>query len=178
MKSVAGTLRRVLRTTGFVGVTLSMLPVYMARDAMSKPPQKSALRVRWTGRWSRALLEIFGVERTLAGGRRPNTSSGGRLVVANHRSTIDVALLLETFGGHVMSRSDLSKWPVVGVAARRTGTIFVDRSSRTSGARALREVAAVLETGGTVSVFPEGTTFPDEEVRPFHRAVFTAAARG
>ncbi|MDB4998594.1 MAG: uncharacterized protein JWM74_6026, partial [Myxococcaceae bacterium] len=28
------------------------------------------------------------------------------------------------------------------------------------------------------SVFPEGTTFPDDEVRPFHRAVFTAAARG
>jgi 1-acyl-sn-glycerol-3-phosphate acyltransferase len=172
------TARRVLRTTGFVGVTVALLPLYMARDAMSTPEQKSAVRDRWTGRWSRARLQIFGVERTLAGGRAPTAATGGRLVVANHRSTIDIALLLETFGGHVMSRSDLSKWPVVGVAARRTGNILVDRSSRTSGWRALREVAAVLETGGTVSVFPEGTTFPDDEVRPFHRAVFTAAARG
>ncbi len=177
MSDLARTLRRVLRTTGFVGVTLSMLPLYVARDTMSLEANKRALRDRWTGRWSRALLEIFGVERTVAKGG-VTRSTGGRLVVANHRSTIDVALLLETFGGHVMSRSDLSKWPVVGVAARRTGTIFVDRSSRTSGARALREVAAVLEKGGTVSVFPEGTTFPDDDVRPFHRAVFTAAARG
>jgi 1-acyl-sn-glycerol-3-phosphate acyltransferase len=173
------TTRRVLRTAGFVGVTVALLPLYMARDAMSAGDRKSAVRDRWTGRWSRALLELFGVERTrVIGKRAPSSASGGRLVVANHRSTIDIALLLETFGGHVMSRADLSKWPVVGVAARRTGTIFVDRSSRTSGARALREVAAVLQAGGTVSVFPEGTTFPDDVVRPFHRAVFTAAARG
>jgi lyso-ornithine lipid O-acyltransferase len=172
-------LRRVLRTTGFVGLTAGMLPLYMARDALSKGREKAVVRDRWTGRWSRALLELFGVERTLVGMRAASTGAArGRLVVANHRSTIDVGLLLETFGGHVISRADLSSWPLVGVAARRTGTIFVDRSSRMSGARALREVAAVLEGGGTVSVFPEGTTFPDDEVRPFHRAVFTAAGRG
>jgi 1-acyl-sn-glycerol-3-phosphate acyltransferase len=174
-------LLRALRTTGFVGITAGMLPLYMAREAMSSgAAAKDTVRDRWTGRWSRALLDLFGVERTFVGARPASSSrpSRGRLVVANHRSTIDVALLLEAFGGHVISRADLSKWPVVGLAARRTGTIFVDRSSKTSGARALREVAAVLEAGGTVSVFPEGTTFPDDDVRPFHRGVFSAGARG
>jgi 1-acyl-sn-glycerol-3-phosphate acyltransferase len=77
----------------------------------------------------------------------------------------------------MVSRADLSRWPLVGVAARSVGTVFVDRSDAVSGANAVRTIRTLLARGSTVIVFPEGTTFPDDEVRPFHAGAFVAALR-
>jgi 1-acyl-sn-glycerol-3-phosphate acyltransferase len=102
----------------------------------------------------------------------------GRLVVANHRSTADILVLLRAFGGHMVSRGDLTRWPLVGAAARAVGTLFVERSNAVSGAQAVRAIRDRLAEGHTVIVFPEGTTFPDDEVRPFHTGAFIGAVRG
>lgn len=176
MKDLA---RRVVRTVGFGAVTGTLLPLYALRDTFASDADREAVRDAWTGRWSRALLRLFDVHVDLVGAPPPRVGRGarGRLVVMNHRSTIDIAVILSLFGGHVVSRADLSGWPVVGAAARRTGTIFVDRSSKSSGARALREITNLLREGEVVCVFPEGTTFPDDEVRTFHKGAFSAAAR-
>jgi len=42
-------------------------------------------------------------------------------------------------------------------------------------ARVIRAIASRLGEGDVVSLFPEGTTFPDDEVRPFLRGGFVAA---
>jgi lyso-ornithine lipid O-acyltransferase len=97
------------------------------------------------------------------------------LVVSNHRSAIDIGILLSTFGGVMVSRADLSTWPLIGPAARKTGTLFVDRSSSRSGASTIREIRKALASGDTVNVFPEGTTFAGDEVRPLHAGAFLAA---
>jgi 1-acyl-sn-glycerol-3-phosphate acyltransferase len=121
-------------------------------------------------------LRLFGVR--LRARKAPALSRGrGHLVVSNHRSTADILLLLRSFGGHMVSRADLSRWPLVGVAARSVGTVFVDRSDAVSGANAVRTIRTLLARGSTVIVFPEGTTFPDDEVRPFHAGAFVAALR-
>jgi 1-acyl-sn-glycerol-3-phosphate acyltransferase len=77
----------------------------------------------------------------------------------------------------MVSRADISGWPLFGKAAQKIGTIFVDRSSTVSGATAIRAMRTVLAKGGTVLVFPEGTTFAGDEVRPFHPGGFIAALR-
>jgi 1-acyl-sn-glycerol-3-phosphate acyltransferase len=128
---------------------------------------------RWVGAWCAALLRLFGVH-VLSRGTRPPRGRG-RLIVANHRSTADILVLLRTFGGHMVSRADLAGWPLVGFAARSVGTVFVDRASATSGAQAVRTIRTLLTEGSSVIVFPEGTTFPDDEVRPFHAGAFVAA---
>jgi 1-acyl-sn-glycerol-3-phosphate acyltransferase len=101
----------------------------------------------------------------------------GHLIVANHRSTADILLLLRTFGGQMVSRSDVARWPLVGVAARSVGTLFVDRSDALSGANTVRAIRGLLARAATVIVFPEGTTFPGDEVRPFRGGAFIAALR-
>jgi 1-acyl-sn-glycerol-3-phosphate acyltransferase len=98
-------------------------------------------------------------------------------VVANHRSTADVLALLHAFGGRMVSRADLARWPLVGPAARAVGTIFVDRADAASGAGAVRAIRTQLAAGSTVIVFPEGTTYPGDDVRPFHPGAFIAALR-
>lgn len=100
----------------------------------------------------------------------------GRLVVANHRSAFDIALLLAYADDPIMlSRGDLAEWPVLGRLAKHGDTLFVDRDDRANGAKAIRAMRRVLASARTLCVFPEGTTHADPEVRPFQGGAFAAA---
>jgi 1-acyl-sn-glycerol-3-phosphate acyltransferase len=174
--SVRRELRRAARIAGFGAMTTSMLPVFMARERMAPEGERAGVRGRWVGAWSGALLRMFGV-RVLSTKTTPLPQGRGHLVVSNHRSTADILILLRAFGGHMVSRADLARWPLIGAAARAVGTVFVDRADAISGANALRAIRTLLARGSTVIVFPEGTTFTDDEVRPFHPGPFVAALR-
>jgi 1-acyl-sn-glycerol-3-phosphate acyltransferase len=100
-----------------------------------------------------------------------------RLVVANHRSTIDILLMLHLFGGQLLARGDMATWPGIGVMARRAGTLFVRRDDPASGAGAVQRMRERLRRGITIGVFPEGTTFHGDEVREFQPGAFVAIAR-
>src|SRR6478609_5701447 len=78
---------------------------------------------------------------------------------------------------NTVSRADLAGWPVIGLAARRVGTLFVDRSDKRSGAAVINAMITGLESGRGVMVYPEGTTFAGDEVRPFRAGAFLAAQR-
>jgi 1-acyl-sn-glycerol-3-phosphate acyltransferase len=168
-------LRRAGRIAGFGALTSAMVPAFLAHERLAPSKGRARVREQWVGAWCSMMLRLFGVTPIVQG----PISSGGRgyLVVANHRSTADIPLLLRAFGGSVVSRSDLAQWPLVGVAARAVGTVFVDRSDVLSGARTIRAVAARLTAGDTIIVFPEGTTFPDDHVRPFRDGAFVATLR-
>ncbi len=166
-------IRRAARIAGFGTVTATMLPAFLAQQAVVSSEDREVLRDRWVGAWAAALLGVFGV-RVLARGPMP-VHGRGHLVVANHRSTADILVLLRAFGGQMVSRSDLAGWPLVGPAARAVGTVFVDRSDAVSGASAIRAIRARLAQGSTIILFPEGTTFPGDEVRSFHAGAFVAA---
>jgi 1-acyl-sn-glycerol-3-phosphate acyltransferase len=177
-RSVGGDLRRrarqLVRVTGFGAVTAAMLPAYTLRDALLDDASRDPIRDRWIAAWSSALLRLFAV-RVEADEPSAKTANRGRLVIANHRSTLDIAILLRAFGGHMVSRADLARWPLLGAAARKVGTVFVDRADPFSGATAVRGMRDLLKRGRTVIVFAEGTTFPDDVVRPFHPGAFVAA---
>ena len=126
-------------------------------------------------RVSRRILRILGVTPYWAGALPPKR--GPRLIVANHRAALDIGVLMTRFGGVFLSRADLERWPIIGTLARQGETIFVDRADRNSGARAIRAIRRRLGEGHTVIVFPEGTTYRGDEVRPFLAGAF-AAARG
>ena len=183
-------LRRVARIAGFGALTAAMLPAFLARRRMVSERQRAAVRERWVRAWCTALLGLFGVRVLVKvdgsgeSRRRPDESSApllprdrGHLVVANHRSTADILVLLRTFGGHMVSRADVAHWPLLGRGARSVGTVFVDRSDAISGASAVRAMRALLARGSTVIVFPEGTTFTGDAVRPFQAGAFVAALR-
>jgi len=168
-------LRTAGRIAGFGALTSAMLPAFLAHERIAPPAERDRVRERWVGAWCGALLRMFGVRVLVRGAPPPRGKA--YLVVSNHRSTADILLLLRAFGGHMVSRADLARWPLVGVAARAVGTVFVDRQDAVSGANAVRAIRDRLVAGHTVIVFPEGTTFADDTVRPFHAGAFVAAAR-
>jgi 1-acyl-sn-glycerol-3-phosphate acyltransferase len=174
--SIRREMRRALRIAGLGAVTAAMLPMFVAHERLAPEPARTRVRERWVGAWCSAQLGMFGV-RVVSKAVSAWEGGRGHLVVANHRSTADILVLLRAFGGHMVSRADLAGWPLVGVAARAVGTVFVNRSDAVSGASALRAIRTLLARGSTVIVFPEGTTFTGDEVRPFHPGAFVSAAR-
>lgn len=153
---------------------------------------------RWVPRWARFNLKIFGVKLEAHGkhldegqlypsrdtgsrdtGEMGNGEPGsiGRIFIANHRSGMDIPVLFAVAETHVISRHDVANWPILGRSARRIGTLFVDRTSRRSGALVLREVDKVLKRGEGIAMFPEGTAHVGDEVHEFQQGAFNAARR-
>jgi lyso-ornithine lipid O-acyltransferase len=174
-----------LRTTGFVGLTMSMLVAMETQRALARGDQKNVVLYDWMQRYGKSLLKLYGVD---ASARGPFVSTGirypgtderglGRVFVMNHRSMFDIFLTLAFVEATIVSRADLSRWPVIGLAARRVNTLFVDRSDKQSGAAVINAMCTAIERGRAVMVYPEGTTYAGDEVRPFRAGAFHAAQR-
>ncbi len=155
--------------------TLTMLSGVTLHQRVTKDAERRRLLFqRWMKLWAQGLLDLFGFQ-VLVATPLPPSAAGPRLVVSNHRSPIDILLMLRYFGGVVLSRGDLARWPVLGVAAQRAETIFVDRADAFSGFLAVRALRERLSQGRTVIVFPEGATFAGDEVHEFQGGAFSAA---
>ncbi|TPV93509.1 MAG: 1-acyl-sn-glycerol-3-phosphate acyltransferase [Myxococcales bacterium FL481] len=169
--------RSVLRTIGVLGWTSTLVAVAEVHRWSVVATRRREVYDRYVRVWSRGLLRILGVVVTEVDATTPTVPSGPMLVVANHRSALDIPILLARFGGVALSRGDVARWPMIGFVARRAQTIFVDRGSVRSKAAAIRSIRGRLGDGHRVSVFPEGTTYPGDEVRPFAAGAFVAAAK-
>ena len=145
---------------------------------LRRPSEHERLGIaqRWVQAWARGLLAVFGIQQHWVGPAVPPPRKA-RLIVANHRSPVDIILMLQRFRGSVLARHDLEHWPVLGRAAREGATMFVDRNDPRSGVKAIREIRRRLAAGQTVIVFPEGTTHRGDEVHAFQGGAF-AALRG
>jgi len=169
-------LRAPLRAAAVGGVSAAMMSAMVVEDTVRR--LSDARRQDYAQRWARRVLDLLGVEMLVqlaepAIDARPQA----QLVVANHRSIIDILVMLALFGGQLLARGDMADWPGIGPMARRAGTLFVDRNSPASGASAVRRMRERMRRGITVSVFPEGTTFEGDEVRPFQAGAFVAVTR-
>lgn len=138
------------------------------------PEQHRRVLDRYLRAWAARMLHAGGAELVLASSP-PSPARGPRLVVANHRSMLDTPVMLRLFGGHFLAHSGLATVPVLGAAARVGGVVFVDRDAPSSRLIALRALKRLLAQGETVIVFPEGTTYSGDEVRPFSPGAFHLA---
>lgn len=128
-----------------------------------------ARRVQW---WSARLLHLIGVSFELQGVPRP----GAVLLVANHVSWLDIAVMHAACGrARFVSKADVLRWPLLGWLIASVGTLFIERERKRDAMRVLHEVAAALDRGQAVVVFPEGTTGPGPAVLPFHANLLQAA---
>jgi 1-acyl-sn-glycerol-3-phosphate acyltransferase len=169
-----------MRGSAVAGWTALMLAAAESHKLLARTlgdaAQQEAIFDRYMRAWTGGILRMCAVEVLLVPDLPP-AATGARLVVSNHRSALDIPLLLTNFGGSALSRADLEHWPLIGLAAQKAQTIFVDRESKQSGAHAIRAIRSQLQRGRTINVFPEGTVFTGDEVRPFNAGAF-AAARG
>lgn len=123
--------------------------------------------------WARFCLWVLGVRLTVKG----TPPQAPFLLVSNHLSYIDILALSSQLDGVFVAKSEIARWPVIGLACKLVRTVFVDRETKRSLPRVLAEIDDRLAYGQGVIFFPEGTSSGGAEVAPFRPPLLEAAAQ-
>ena len=99
------------------------------------------------------------------------------IFMANHTSNIDPSVFLPLIPGRtaVMVKKELFGYPILGKAMRLGSFVPVDRANRDAGIAAVREAKKVVDSGVSMSIFPEGKRSFDGKLLPFKRGPFYLA---
>ncbi|MDH3482843.1 MAG: 1-acyl-sn-glycerol-3-phosphate acyltransferase [Myxococcales bacterium] len=165
------TVRAAYRSGAFVSLSAGILAAYEMNRLFVPKELHEPLADTYRTYLVNRLLDVFGAQIATTG-ELPHKS--GALVVANHQSALDIAVMLSVFRGVMVSRHDVADWPLLGRMAKHGATIFVDRDDGHSGAAAVRAMRRRLSEGRTVVAFPEGGTFPEDTVHDFQPGAFAA----
>ena len=114
--------------------------------------------------WSRGILNITGVRLSVEG--LDNIPKEGPCVfVANHRSYYDIPLLLASLDRPygILAKEELEKIPLLSRWMKLLGCVFVQRDDVRASVRALNDATAIVESGRSFIIFPEGTRYKGEE---------------
>jgi len=167
---IAQTLRTALRlailvSTAFEGCTHFV--VLRLRGKVSTPE-----RAQWLHRCCATALRRLGIA------LQPEGEFPSRgLLVANHLSYLDVLVLSAIHPCVFVSKKEVRSWPLFGLMAKLSGTVFVDRARTFAAHAANAEMSNALEQGTVVVLFPEGTSSDGSQVLPFRPALFDAATK-
>ena len=121
-------------------------------------------------------VKLVGVRIEVAG--RERVPADQRFIfMANHTSNIDPSVFLPLIPGRtaVMVKKELFGYPILSKAMRLGSFIPVDRVNRDAGIAAVREAKKVIESGVSMSIFPEGKRSLDGKLLPFKRGPFYLA---
>ncbi len=96
------------------------------------------------------------------------------LFVSNHVSWSDILVIGSLCPVAFVAKSEVRKWPLVGITAKVQRTVFVDRARRHRTGYAVAEIGKRIETGTSVVLFAEGTSSDGNRVLPFRSALVGA----
>lgn len=87
------------------------------------------------------------------------------LVVANHRSWVDVLTLIWAAQAQGISKKEVSWIPVMGLLGYIGGAVFFDRKHPDARRRAKENALQLLRNGVPLHIYPEGTRTRDGKLR-------------
>ncbi|MDP3254359.1 MAG: lysophospholipid acyltransferase family protein [Bosea sp. (in: a-proteobacteria)] len=158
----------VLRLTALAMGMVALMPVQML--VMRVAPSRGAAIPRL---FHRLTCRCLGVRRRVRGTPPPAGSSG--LIVANHVSWLDIAVLGAERPVCFVAKSEVATWPVIGFLAKLQRTVFIDRSRRAATADVAAQMGERLLAGEAVVLFAEGTTGDGTRILPMRSSLLGAA---
>jgi 1-acyl-sn-glycerol-3-phosphate acyltransferase len=168
----AGALARLIsRAIPFV-LLLAYAGWRYLRDVRSVPTAQSrAARARWLQGVCQRQLRLQNV-RIAVHGRLPQSG----LIVANHLSYMDIIALCATLPCVFVSKKEIADWPLFGIFARLSGTLFLDRQRRRAIGGIAAQMREVLAAGLPLVFFPEATSTHGDVLLPFKTSLFEPVA--
>ena len=118
----------------------------------------------------KAASKVLGLQIKVEGSPTKTTKA---LFVANHVSYFDIIAVGSILPGRFIAKQELSTWPVFGILAKLTRTIFICRSS-SSALKQVRMIEKLLFKSERLILFPEGTSSDGKKVLPFKPSLFEA----
>jgi 1-acyl-sn-glycerol-3-phosphate acyltransferase len=181
---ICGTLAPLLLlTSSSKSLLLSLRNVYETL-AISAPTVVDAMRGSLSRRtcderlesWAAHVVRNAGIAITVRGRENiePNKT---HVLMSNHQSHYDVAVLFYILGGGVrmVAKKELFAVPIFGRAMREAGFIEVDRGNHQKAVASLSEAKRHLASGTQIWIAPEGTRSPTGELMPFKKGGFVIA---
>lgn len=100
------------------------------------------------------------------------------VMVSNHQSMLDIPLM-KCLGMNFrwVSKKENLKVPILGQSMRMAGYIPIERGSKESVIKMMERSEKVLNAGGSVFIFPEGSRSPDSEIHRFKSGAFRLAVK-
>ena len=159
-------LRGAVRAALFLSLTVALLLVYFPAMLLGR---RAMLGVR--NLWCRATARLLGVRIRHAGGPFTDCPT---LFVANHVSYLDVLALGSFADGSFIAKSEVASWPLFGLLARLTRTMFIRRHWRQALVQR-NALAARMREGESFILFGEGTSSNGLDVRPIKTSLLSVA---
>lgn len=123
--------------------------------------------------WPRVFLAgvgmSAGLEITIRGKARP-----GALLLSNHVSWLDIPALAHAAGSAFIAHDGLTAIRPLKWLCDMNETVFVARHRRASVAKQIEQVRQAIDNGGTLTLFPEGTTSDGTDMLPFKSSLLSA----
>lgn len=143
---------------------------WMIRTRFARlPPAAQQAAVQ---QWARELLRLWGIGLQVQG--QP-PAGGPVLLVANHSSWLDIVALHAAGHCRFVAKAEVRRWPLIGAMATGAGTLYIQRAARRDALRVVHQMAAALQGGEVLAVFPEGATGDGQTLLPFHANLLQAA---
>ena len=126
--------------------------------------------------WAKRLLRILRIKITLTGEVLKFLSKDPYLIVSNHISWLDIPVIFSLKPITFVSASDVKTWPIIGVLAKISGAIFVDRNRKSSLVEVIQAMNHHFKNEKqSICIFPEGITSNGYQVLPFKSNLFQSA---
>ncbi len=122
--------------------------------------------------WGRGFARLAGVRLKVEG----TPPTGRFLLVTNHTSYLDVALLGALVDAAFVAKADLRSWPGLGPSFAVSDTIFINRDRRRDVVEVGQAMSRALEKDLGVVFFPEGTSGRGDQVLRFKPSLFELPA--
>ena len=125
--------------------------------------------------WARALIWSTGAKLIIKGSIGDDYIQPNTMFVQNHVSWLDTLVMSSIYCVNYVGKVEMLKWRFLKNIIKSAGTVFIDRKNKRDLVLANKKIAAVLQDGWGMGLFPEGTTSDGKTIMPFHASIFEAA---
>ncbi len=126
--------------------------------------------------WARTLCILTPI-RLRKVGKKYIQKKQSYVIIANHSSSFDILVLYARLGVDFkwVMKQELRKVPGLGVACKKLGHIFVDRSSPKAALETIENAKSSIKDGTCIVFFPEGTRTKAGGLADFKKGAFKMA---
>ena len=123
--------------------------------------------------WPRVFLTgvgvVVGLELHRHGQRQP-----GALLLSNHVSWLDIPALSQAANSAFIAHDGLAQFGLLKWLCDMNETVFIARHNRADVSNQTQAIKAAMDHGGTLTLFPEGTTSDGTGIIPFKSSLLGA----
>jgi 1-acyl-sn-glycerol-3-phosphate acyltransferase len=125
--------------------------------------------------WSTGIAKIINLKIEHHG----NVPEVSGIIISNHQSYIDIITTSSLFNIRLAPAVAIRKWPVLGLYFRLSRPIWVDRKSRQTAKKTMKEFIETIKHNINLLVFPEGKISDGSNgLQVFKSTTFEAAVLG